>query len=278
MNLKLKHILVLWRVPLYAFVLNVILFALAVFVKSEDASGALSALALFVAFPLLVFVIVRAIVLSVRKASEYDRYGLPDEVTLPEVEFFKRRAESIKDCADEYSTLSPGMKARFIIFRLLAVLLVPAGIVLALCGLYIIGTLVIIGGVTLWITARPGSYNSRVSGVRMVACPDDTDVNDLFEKLKNEWTPLGTPYLAKMDGYPTDVIVYGPDAHDDMIVVYPAKSGGHFFVSTAFFPEKITERLTEPAQPVGESYALTDDGLDNDTMLDLVAQKTLEVL
>ena len=264
--MKGKVILALWRLPLYCLVAMIALFIWVDNVQSEDFAGVLSAILLFVVFPLFVFTFIRSIVLTIKRSIEYSREGWPDEVTLPEVEFFKNLALDISIEFDDFSDLSTGMKVRYIVFRVLAVALVIGGIVVALCTLVIIGTLMMIGGVTLWIVANPRSYNESVSGVRMVSCDSDPDIHALYEKLKNKSTPLGTPYLVKMRGFKTDVMVYGPNDDYDMVIVYPA-TADYFYVSNVCMPSRIEENISDPIIPAQEAQS---NGLDSDYVLELV--------
>lgn len=265
MNPKLKLILRFWRIPLYFLIALLLLMTVAL--TSEKLEGAFSALALFLAFPGFVITLVWAAFLSVIRPIQYHRNGWPEVDRLPEVTFFGNIADAIGDEIGDIAELSGGMRLRYLGFRILGIILIAGGIVLAFITLYVIGTLVMIAGATLWIMANPRTYNRRVEGVRMVSCAEGDDTQKLYTYCRKRMTSLGTPYLARLRGFPTDVLVFGPDDADNMVIVYHAKRADCFYVSSVCMPGRIIEVLSEPGvQPEHKD----SEAYDTDTALSYI--------
>ena len=244
MNPKVKLILRYWRIPLYFLIAMLLLVTVAL--TSEKLEGACYALAVFLTFPGFVVTLVRAVFLSVIRPIQYHRNGWPEVDRLPEITFFRNIADAVSDEIGDIASFSGRSLARFLGFRVLGVLLIAGGIVLAIATLYVIGTLLMIAGATLWIMANPRTYNRRVEGVRMVPCGKGDDVGKLYTYCRGRMTSLGTPYLARLRGFETDVLVFGPNSADDMVIVYHAKRTDCFYVSGVCMPGRIVEVLSEP--------------------------------
>lgn len=264
MNNKAKMIFFFWRIPLYFLAASILFFIISA--SSEKLGGPAGALLLFITFPGFVISFVRALFLTVKKTIEFSRTGWPEDVIFPEVEACKSLSDYLSNEIDSVRELSPRMKLRYFLFRIAGILCIAGGIVLAFIGIYIIGTLVIIAGATLCITANPRTYNSQVEGVRMIPCREGDDIGKIYRFCKDNCTPLGTPYLADVRGFNTEVMVYGPDSDDNTIIVYHAPKADYFYVSSAFMPGRIERVLSEPGilpekssetdEPFNEDYAL----------------------
>ena len=243
MRHKLKIILSYWRLPL---VLLIVLLAILYLIGTgADISGAVSAVCLFLVFPGFIFAFFRAVFLSVRNTVRFNRTQWPETVSHPVVNALESVVFFFSEEISTFRSLAGRMRWRFAGFRILAVILSAGGIVFIFISLPVIGTLVLIAGVTLWILANPNTFNDRVDGVRMVPCPSGCTEKDLFEKLRRKSSPLGTPVLAKLRQFKKPVILYGPDGFDNMVVVYHAPRTDCFYISDIYSPGMIESRLTE---------------------------------
>lgn len=268
MSNNLKRFFYYWRLPLLFFVLFFVLLWLAS-VTEGDTSGLISALWLFVDVPALLFFTVRSIFIRIRSAITYHRTGIHDEAFIfPEINFVQGFIDSIADTFDSVRLLSPGMKLRFFIFRVVGILLIIGGTVGCFFFaestlLIVLFTLVIIAGATLCITADPKSYNSHVDGVRIVACPGDLSTEELYPYLCKIPTALGAPRFAAIRNFKKPVMVYGSSEDEYIFTVYRATLSEFFYVSMiSSFSLKENLPATD-AQRSSGSYSAVVRGVDN---------------
>lgn len=267
MSAKAKNILSYWRLPLYFFIASII--TLVVTVKSEKLSGVFSALWLFVAVPGFAITFIIAIVRSIKNSIVYRGGDWPEEVKLPEIELFKNIGSWIGDEVFDISYMSGGMRIRYILFRVFGIVFIIGGIVLAFF-LPVIGALVIIAGAALCIMANPRTYNEQSSNVQMISCHKGDSIRRIHGYMKNKWTPLGTPFIAKVSKVKGEALVWGPSNIGEVVVLYHARFSPCFYVSSAFGANDIIEYLTSPESR--DSYLLDDsDTYDVDDLLMKIA-------
>ena len=147
--------------------------------------------------------------------------------------FFYKISDEFSSVAD----LSGKMKARYVLFRILGIVLIIGGSIACFLCFYsylliTLFTLVIIGGATLCIIANPKSYNENVEGVQMIPCPSNMTEQDLYQILSTKSTPLGYPRFAKVRGFKNSIMVYGSDLDAYIYAVYQPKHASYFYVST----------------------------------------------
>ena len=123
----------------------------------------------------------------------------------------------------EFKSLDAAGKRRYIILRVLAVVLAAVSIMLFIKELIVVPTLVIIVAVALWLAASPKSYNAAVSGVKMLSCPAELTVEKLAGDIAALDSPLGTPYLARIKFVPGKSLVFGPDSEGEYLYIYKTR-------------------------------------------------------
>ncbi len=267
MNKVLKRFFYFWRLPLIFFILFFVLLFLGDSLEG-DAGGLVGAIWLFVDIPCLLFFTARSIFLRIRSAITYHRTKVRDEAFIfPEIDAIHGVIDAISDDLDAFGRLTPQMKARCIIFRLLSVALIIGGIIGCFTfseSTFIIAlfALVIIAGATLWLFSNSSSYNSHVKGVRMLPCADDFTTEQLFPFLNRFSTSLGAPRFANVRGFKKPIIVYGSASDSFIYVVYRARFADYFYVSTIYsfslkdnVPSEGAEANEERTDTVNDEFA-----------------------
>lgn len=236
MNNFLKRFFYYWRVPLYFVALSILFLILALCFEGDVSTG----FGVVWLFCCTFFVMSFFYALYVRVVSIINHLKdktLEEEYEFPEIDFIVSTWYSIEDDIDTFIELSLKNKIRCIVFRLIGILLVIGGCYGAFMFSFsffmiFLFTLVIIGGVTLWIVSSPNKYNSNVKGVRIVDCHEGLTEEKLFEYLKYEKTSLGVPAFARVLGFENPVMVYGNNYDDYIYVVYKSNSSDYFVIST----------------------------------------------
>lgn len=262
-----KNILSYWRIPLYFFIAAIVLLVIPT--KSETATGIISSLWLFVAAPGFVISFIVTIVRCIKNAIKYKDIGWPEEVTLHEVDFFVNIVNWIKDEVFDISYMPGWMKVRYVIFRVFGIALIIGGIFLALI-FAVFGALVIIAGAALCIMANPRTYNKRVKNVRMISCHKGDSIRRIHGYMKNKWTPLGMPCIARIAHVKGEALAWGPNNGGEVVVLYHARFSPCFYVSKAFGADDIEEYLTMPE--TSDSNLLEEDLYDIDSLIEKIAE------
>ena len=173
----------------------------------------------------------------------------------------------MQDELAEIAALDGRGKARFFLFRVGGVLLSALGLVLIVRDSVVLGTLLLIAGLTLCITASPQSVNRNCPDQKQLACPPDVTVASLYAAFASVDTPLGKPFLGRIKTIDGDVMIWGPNARDEYVYLYRSRSGRYLHLSSNIFPEWITTPI-----PAGEKK---DEPLDMPELLaDLCDWKT----
>lgn len=148
------------------------------------------------------------------------------------------------------------MKARVWIFRI-------AGTIVTLFGLYLLikgyestimitlATLVLILGVSLWITATPQSYNSASTDTVMMIGMDDKHrkIEEFYEAYKKVDTPLGSPWLGEFYTMKQKALVFGPNERDEYLYFWLTRNGTVGYLGYSFLRKFIKKQLTKPVNP-----------------------------
>ena len=121
------------------------------------------------------------------------------------------------------------------------------------------GTLLLIAGLTLCISASPQSVNRNCPDQKQLACPPDVTVASIYAAFASVDTPLGKPFLGRIKTIDGDVMIWGPNARDEYVYLYRSRSGRYLHLSSNIFPEWITTPI-----PAGEKK---DEPLDMPELL-----------
>lgn len=263
-----------FRWALYCAVIFVALVFLsdALTASAGDGAGIIGTFAIFVFLPAGVIALIWAIVEAVKDIVRVRVKGEAPPEDKPTVG--AECAAKLKAGHAEFKSLDAVGKRRYIILRVLAVVLIAVSIVLFIKGLIIVPTLVIIVGVALWLAASPKAYNAAVEGVRMLSCPAELTVEKLAGDIAALDSPLGTPYLARIKFVPGKSLVFGPDSEGEYLYIYKNAQGAPLYLAanpeSAFIEECLTKPLRAPYEPrPGETGdELIIDRPDTDTLLD----------
>lgn len=263
-----------FRWALYCAVIFVALVFLsdALTASAGDGAGIIGTFAIFVFLPAGVIALIWAIIEAVKDIVRVRVKGEAPPEDKPTVG--AECAAKLKAGHAEFRSLDAAGKRRYIILRVLAVVLIAVSIVLFIKGLIIVPTLVIIVGVALWLAASPKSYNAAVSGVKMLSCPAELTVEKLAGDIAALDSPLGTPYLARIKLVPGKSLVFGPDSEGEYLYIYKNAQGAPLYLAanpeSAFIEERLTKPLRAPYEPrpgeTGEELII--DRPDTDTLLD----------
>ncbi len=263
-----------FRWALYCAVIFVALVFLsdALTASAGDGAGIIGTFAIFVFLPAGVIALIWAIVEAVKDIVRVRVKGEAPPEDKPTVG--AECAAKLKAGHAEFKSLDAVGKRRYIILRVLAVVLIAVSIVLFIKGLIIVPTLVIIVGVALWLAASPKAYNAAVEGVRMLSCPAELTVEKLAGDIAALDSPLGTPYLARIKFVPGKSLVFGPDSEGEYLYIYKNAQGAPLYLAanpeSAFIEERLTKPLRAPYEPrpgeTGEELII--DRPDTDTLLD----------
>lgn len=269
MSTGLKRFFYYWRWPLYLLALAIIFFILGMCFEG-NVSTTFGVLWLF-ACVFFIMALFCSIFNRIKALIEYLRTGVKEEYyDFPEIDFFEDIAYKISDDFEVFGELSLKNKLRFLGFRTLGTILVIGGCIGCFffsfsLFMIVVFTLVIIGGVTLWILSNPNRYNSQVAGTRMVACHDGHTDERIYEYLKGMPTSLGTPVFADVFGFDKPVIVYGSNYDDYVYVVYRSTHSENFFISAI---AQVLVRSELPVQKDDDPYHSTSTVQDFGYYLD----------
>ena len=140
-------------------------------------------------------------------------------------------------------------------------LLAVGGIALIIKDAVVIGTIVLIAGGALWIAASPKSFNETTDGTKMVTCPKEMTIEELYRGIRGMSTALGAPYIGRVKTIPGDTILFGPDADGWFAYVYKALDGRSFYAALSDFTATIETPAQNPA-PAADGETETDyDGV-----------------
>ncbi len=235
-------------------------------------AGIIGTFAIFVFLPAGVIALIWAIVEAVKDIVRVRVKGEAPPEDKPTVG--AECAAKLKAGHAEFKSLDAAGKRRYIILRVLAVVLAAVSIMLFIKELIVVPTLVIILAVALWLAASPKSYNAAVSGVKMLSCPAELTVEKLADDIAALDSPLGTPYLARIKFVPGKSLVFGPDSEGEYLYIYKNAQGAPLYLAanpeSAFIEERLTKPLRAPYEPrpgeTGEELII--DRPDTDTLLD----------
>ncbi len=138
----------------------------------------------------------------------------------------------------------------------------------------VIGTLVLISGVTVWIFSSPKEYNEIVSSTKQIVNERGISIEDFYEAFKNHESLLGKPWLGKIKTIKGKCLIFGPTSSGNYL--YMHKMLDCFYLSTGLFPSFISgpkdelHRLSNPTVKI--------DSFSNEEIIcfSMLAQSALE--
>ena len=141
-------------------------------------------------------------------------------------------------------------------------LLAVGGIALIIKDAVVIGTIVLIAGGALWIAASPKSFNETTDGMKMITCPKEMTIEELYRGIRGMSTALGAPYIGKVKTVPGDTILFGPDADGWFAYIYKALDGRSFYAALSDFTATIEMPAPDLAPDAADGETETDyDGV-----------------
>ena len=172
------------------------------------------------------------------------------------------------------------MKARVWIFRI-------AGTIVTLFGLYLLikgyestimitlATLVLILGVSLWITATPQSYNSASTDTVMMIGMDDKHrkIEEFYEAYKKVDTPLGSPWLGEFYTMKQKALVFGPNEKDEYLYFWLTRNGTVGYLGSSFLRKFIKKQLTKPVNPFKKKKQNAEDSYGSEFEMTMFQQE-----
>lgn len=172
------------------------------------------------------------------------------------------------------------MKARVWIFRI-------AGTIVTLFGLYLLikgyesaimitlATLVLILGVSLWITATPQSYNSSSTDTVMMIGMDDKHrkIEEFYEAYKKVDTPLGSPWLGEFYTMKQKALVFGPNEKDEYLYFWLTRNGTVGYLGYSFLRKFIKKQLTKPVNPFKKKKQNAEDSYGSEFEMTMFQQE-----
>ena len=117
-----------------------------------------------------------------------------------------------------------------------------------------IATILIIAGVSIWVTSTPESYNSVSSdAVMMIGMGQPKKIEDIYEAYKNVETPFGSAWLGKFYTMRQKAMVFGPNAQGEYLYFWLTKNGKIGYLGYSNLDNFIRKQLTSPVIPAKEN-------------------------
>lgn len=241
----------------FRFVLYAALFFLiTLHITDRTNSGLIATICIWFALPLAFIAFVWWIYACIRDIVRFFKSGaVPEDAPT----WAERAVWWVQDELAEIASLDGRGKVRFFLFRVGGVALAALGLVLIVRDSIVSGTMLLIGGLALCVSASPQSVNRNCPDQKQLACPPDVTVASLYAAFASVDTPLGKPFLGRIKTIDGDVMIWGPNARDEYVYLYRSRSGRYLHLSSNIFPEWITTPI-----PAGEKK---DEPLDMPELL-----------
>lgn len=259
----------LWKICLKRFrwfiycLILAVLFALPAAYGDGESGGAFGAIAFFIFVPAAFVTFVWAAYAAVRDIINVRKGGaLPEDK--PSV--VSAAAGKLRDEAAVVNELDSHGRAKYFILRILGVLLVIGGIALIIKDTVVIGTIVLIAGGALWIAASPKSFNETTDGMKMVTCPKEMTIEELYNGIRGMSTALGAPYIGRVKTIPGDTILFGPDNDGWFAYIYKSLDGRSFYAALSDFTATI--ETPAPKAPAPDTAEDGESETDYDGVLE----------
>lgn len=221
------------RFVLYA----VLFFLLTLDITNRTGDGLIATVCIWLALPLAFIAMVWWIYACVRDTVRLLRDGVAPEDAPTWAEY---AVWWVQDELAEIAALDGRGKARFFLFRVGGMLLGALGLVLIVRDSVVLGTLLLIAGLTLCISASPQSVNRNSPDIKMLACPEGVTAESICNAFADVDTPLGKPYMGKIKTISSDAAIWGPNVGGEYIYLYASKNRRYLHLSSNAIPEWIT--------------------------------------
>ncbi len=94
----------------------------------------------------------------------------------------------------------------------------------------VIGTIILIAGVTFYIMSSPKTYNDAVSSTKQLTNDQNKTIEDFYNTFKDKDSVLGKPWLGKIKTIKGKCLIFGPTVNGDFL--YMHKMFGKFFIAS----------------------------------------------
>ena len=88
--------------------------------------------------------------------------------------------------------------------------------------------------------------------MKMVTCPKEMTIEELYRGIRGMSTALGAPYIGRVKTIPGDTILFGPNADGWFAYVYKALDGRSFYAALSDFTATIETPAPDPAPDAAE--------------------------
>ena len=242
------------RFVLYA----VLFFLITLHITDRTNSGLVATLCIWIALPLAFIAFIWWIYACLRDILHFFKDGILPEDTPTWAEYAVWWAE---DELAEIASLDSRGKVRFFLFRIVGVLLFGLGLWLIIRDSVVWGTLLLIGGLALCISASPQSLNRNSPDTKQLACPEGVTIQSLCSALADVDTPLGKPYIGRIKTLSGDAIIWGPNEQSEYMYLYQSRSKRYLHLCSSIFPEWIlseTPKQKKSGEPLDMPELLAD--------------------
>ncbi len=222
----------------FRFVLYAALFFLiTLHITDRTNSGLIATICIWFALPLAFIAFVWWIYACIRDIVRFFKSGaVPEDAPT----WAERAVWWVQDELAEIASLDDRGKVRFFLFRVGGVALAALGLVLIVRDSIVLGTMLLIGGLALCVSASPQSVNRNSPDIKMLACPEGVTAESICNAFADVDTPLGKPYMGKIKTISSDAAIWGPNVGGEYIYLYASKNRRYLHLSSNAIPEWIT--------------------------------------
>lgn len=234
----------------FRFVLYAALFFLiTLHITDRTNSGLIATICIWFALPLAFIAFVWWIYACIRDIVRFFKSGaVPEDAPT----WAERAVWWVQDELAEIASLDGRGKVRFFLFRVVGVALDVGGLVLIIRDSITVGTIMLIAGLALWMSASPQSVNRNNTDMKLLACPENTTVAGIQAAFADMDTPLGRPYLGAIRTISGDAALWGPNAEGEYIYLYQTRNKRYIRLCSNNIPDWITsEHPAAPAETDG---------------------------
>ena len=234
----------------FRFVLYAALFFLiTLHITDRTNSGLIATVCIWFALPLAFTAFVWWIYACIRDIVRFFKSGaVPEDAPT----WAERAVWWVQDELAEIASLDDRGKVRFFLFRVGGAALDVGGLVLIIRDSITVGTIMLIAGLALWMSASPQSVNRNNTDMKLLACPENTTVAGIQAAFADMDTPLGRPYLGAIRTISGDAALWGPNADGEYIYLYQTRNKRYIRLCSNNIPDWITsEHPAAPAETDG---------------------------
>ena len=212
-------------------------FLITLHITDRTNSGLIATICIWFALPLAFIAFVWWIYACIRDIVRFFKSGaVPEDAPT----WAERAVWWVQDELAEIASLDDRGKVRFFLFRVGGVALAALGLVLIVRDSIVLGTMLLIGGLALCVSASPQSVNRNSPDIKMLACPEGVTAESICNAFADVDTPLGKPYMGKIKTISSDAAIWGPNVGGEYIYLYVSKNRRYLHLSSNAIPEWIT--------------------------------------